>query len=206
MTVDSSPSSDAEIVQKVLDGQVNAFELLIKRHQELVLKIARKHLPQSEVEENVQEVFIKAYRSLPSYRGTGGFSHWLSAIAVRTCYDYWRKAYRTREIPFSELTDRHQQWLESVMSDSSGVDSAAEGYRSEAGEVLAWALQRLPAEDRMVLELVYLEGYAVKEAARLLGWSVANVKVRSFRARRKLEKMLKGLISKEGRRKRHEHD
>jgi len=55
---------------------------------------------------------------------------------------------------------------------------------------LDWALERLPAEDRMVLELVYLEDRSVKEAARLLGWTAANVKVRSFRSRRKLHKLL----------------
>jgi RNA polymerase sigma-70 factor (ECF subfamily) len=197
--------SDDDIVRNVVDGNINAFELLVKRHQGLVLGIVKRHLPNHEVEETVQDVFVRAYQSLPAFRGTGDFSHWLSAIAVRTCYDYWRRAYRVREIPLSALTDRHQQWLENVMSEQSEETSAPKGYRSEAGEVLDWALARLPAEDRMVLELVYFEGLSVKEAAKLLGWSVANVKVRSFRARKKLEKILKSMISKQGRGGTHEN-
>jgi len=60
-------------------------------------------------------------------------------------------------------------------------------------------LAKLRAEDRMVIELVYFEGLSVKEAAKLLGWSVANVKIRSFRARKKLEKTLKIMVSRQGR-------
>ena len=69
------------------------------------------------------------------------------------------------------------------------------GLQDEARELLDWVLGRLSAEDRMVLELVYLEGLTGKEAADLLGWSVANVKVRSFRSRKKLEKILAGVIT-----------
>ena len=205
MQKDIPDPSDDDIVRNVVDGNINAFELLVKRHQALVLRIVKRHLPNHEVEETAQDVFVRAYQSLPAFKGTGDFSHWLSAIAVRACYDYWRKAYRVREIPLSALTDRHQQWLENVISAQPEEMSVPEGYRSEARGVLDWALARLPAEDRMVLELVYFEDLAVKEAAKLLGWSVANVKVRSFRARKKLEKTLKGMISKQGRGGTHEN-
>ena len=67
----------------------------------------------------------------------------------------------------------------------------------EAKEVLAWALNRLSAEDRMVVEMVYLEGMTGREAAELLGWSVTNVKVRSFRSRIRLRKLLSGLLERE---------
>ncbi|MFC1886224.1 RNA polymerase sigma factor [Thermodesulfobacteriota bacterium] len=196
MQNDKNKPSDADIVRQVTDGNVNAFEILLKRHQELVLRVVSRHLPSHEVEETIQDVFVRAYRSLPTFKGAGVFSHWLTSIAVRTCYDYWRKEYRAREIPLSELTDRHQQWLENVMSEQSEGLFAPKGYRSEAIEVLDRALARLPAEDRMVLELVYFEGLSVKETAKLLGWSVPNVKVRSFRARKKLEKTLKRMLSK----------
>ncbi len=67
-----------------------------------------------------------------------------------------------------------------------------------ARETLEWALNRLSAEDRMVVELVYLEEFSGKEAATLLGWSVANVKVRVFRARKKLQKLLSRVLDSEG--------
>ena len=133
---------------------------------------------------------MRAYQSLPTFKGTGHLSQWLSSIAVRTCYDYWRKAYRSREIPMSALTEKHSQWLEEAISQIPEEAPDEREPQMEAREILNWALEKLSAGDRMVLELVYLEERSVHEAAELLGWSKANVKVRSFRARMKLEKLL----------------
>jgi len=191
MKAESPRPSDDEIVRQVLDGNVNAFEALLKRHSVRVLKIVQRHVPHEDVEETAQETFVRAYRSLPTYRGKSDFSRWLSAIAVRSCYDYWRKAYRSREVPISTLTERHENWLEAVLAGASEQSHDEEGFQTEARELLNWALAQLSAEERMVIELVYLEELSVKEAADLLGWSVGNVKVRSFRSRKKLEKLLK---------------
>jgi RNA polymerase sigma-70 factor, ECF subfamily len=190
MQNDALRSSDEEIVRQVLDGNVNGFESVILRHRVLVLTIVKKHVPENAVEETAQEAFVRAYQALPTFKGTGAFSQWLSSIAVRTCYDYWRKAYRSREIPISALTERHSEWLEEVISQMPEEAPDERESQMEAREILNWALEKLSAGDRMVLELVYLEGHSVQEAAELLGWSKANVKVRSFRARMKLEKLL----------------
>ncbi len=196
----STKPGDAEIVRQVIDGNVNAFEHLMLRYEDVVLKIVKRHVPYSEVEETVQDAFVRAYQSLPTFKGKGGFGQWISSIAVRTCYDYWRRAYRSREVPISSLTQNHREWLEKVLSDESERPDDQEGMGGEAGEFLEWALGKLAPGERMVLELVYLEGLSGKEAADLLGCSVASVKVRSFRSRKKLEK----LISEEmkGRRRR----
>ena len=194
MGKESLKPTDAEIVSQVLKGSVNAFESLLIRHKDLVLKIAKKHVPYDDVEETTQEVFVRIYQSLPTYKGKGDFKQWVSSISVRTCYDYWRRAYRSREVPMSSLTEKHQGWLEQVISEESEHALEGKASQKEAREVLDWALGKLSAEDRTVLELVYLEGLSVKEAADALGWSVANVKVRSFRSRRKLKKLLEGLI------------
>jgi RNA polymerase sigma-70 factor (ECF subfamily) len=190
MQNDAVRSSDEEIVRQVLGGNVNAFESVILRHRVLVLTIVKKHVPEDAVEETAQEAFVRAYQSLPTFKGTGAFSQWLSSIVVRTCYDYWRKAYRSREIPMSALNEKHAQWLEEVISQMPEEAPDEREPQMEAREILNWALGKLSAGDRMVLELVYLEGCSVKEAAELLGWSKANVKVRSVRARMKLEKLL----------------
>jgi RNA polymerase sigma-70 factor, ECF subfamily len=201
MQNDAARSSDAEIVRQVLDGNVNAFESVILRHRVLVLRIVKKHVPEDAVEETAQEAFVRAYQSLPTFKGTGVLSQWLSSIVVRTCCDYWRKAYRSREIPMSALTENHSQWLEEVISQRPEQTPNEGEPQKEAGEILNWAFEKLSAGDRMVLELVYLEGLSVQEAAELLGWSKANVKVRSFRARMKLEKIL-GKVKGQGRTKR----
>jgi RNA polymerase sigma-70 factor, ECF subfamily len=193
--------SDAEIVRQVLDGNVNAFESLILRHRVLVVTIVKKHVPADAVEETTHEAFVRAYQSLPMFKGTGEFSQWLSSIAVRTCYDHWRKVYRSREIPMSALTEKHSQWLEQVISHRAEEALDDLEPQREAREVLNWALGKLSAGDRMVLELIYLEELSVQESAELLGWSKANVKVRSFRARMKLEKLLRR-VREQGRRER----
>jgi RNA polymerase sigma-70 factor, ECF subfamily len=193
---DSLGPSDAEIVRQVLDGNVNAFETLLTRYGELVQRIVRRHVPLHDAEEAVQDAFVRAYRSLPSFKEEGRFRQWLSSITVRTCYDYWRKAYRSQEVPVSSLSERHRNWLEDAAAARSVQSLREEGSRSEAAELLEWALARLSAEDRMVLELVYLEGLSSREAGRLLGWSAANVKVRSFRSRRKLEGILRGVAGR----------
>lgn len=170
----------------------------MERYGDHVLGIVKKHVPYSEVDETTQDVFIRAYQSLANFQGGDRFKSWLSTVAVRACYDYWRKTYKSREVPMSCLSDRHREWLEEVMSEQSGQFFQDRGAVKEAGEVLEWALERLSPEDRVVLELVYLEGFSGKEAAARLGWSVANVKIRSFRSRRKLEKLLRGALE-EGR-------
>ena len=173
--------SDAEIIRRIIDGDVNSFEHLLKRYQDYVLRIVTKHIPSNEVEETAQDVFVRVYQALTSFKEKGSFKQWLSAIAVRTCYDFWRKRYRSRELPMSDLTDSHQSWLENTLSNQSDKSFHEKGREKEARELLDWALSKLSARDRMVIELVYLEGLSMKEAAGLLGWSVSNVKVRSFR-------------------------
>jgi len=190
-----SRPSDSEIIRRIIDGDVNSFEYLLNKYQDHVLRIVKKHIPYNEVEETAHNVFVRAYQALPGFKEQGSFKQWLSAITVRTCYDFWRKQYRSRELPMSDLSERHRDWLEKKMSSESDLSFSEESRAKEAGELLDWALSKLSAEDRMVIELVYLEGLSVKEASGLLGWSVSNVKVRSFRSRKKLKTLLTGVIS-----------
>ncbi len=187
MTMDLS---DQKVVNRVLSGDVDAFESLLKKYKNDMMKIANKHVPYNQIEEIAQDIFIRAYKSLPTFNQKNGFKQWLSGIAVRTCYDYWRKQYRSRELPMSALTEKHQAWLETVMTDESNCNFEEMGKQKEAKELLDSALDKLSPENRMVIELVYLEGLSGKEAAKLLGWSLANVKIRSFRSRKKLKQIL----------------
>ena len=187
---EAQETDDRGIAQAVLGGDVDAFAHLMVRYQNYVLAIVRRHAPADQVEELAQEVFLKAFQSLSKWRQTGKFRSWLSTIAVRTCYDFWRRYYRTREVPMSSLSEAHQEWLNRVLADESETSWQEWSRRREAREILDWALDQLSAADRMVLELVYLEERSVKEAARLLGWTVSNVKVRAFRARRKINNLL----------------
>jgi len=150
------------------------------------------------VEETAQVAIVRVYRSLSSYRGKGsGFKAWLSTVTIRTCYDYWRKAYRSKEVTISALTDDHKRWIEKVVAEESTQGLREKAASDEAREVLDWGLSHLPPEDRMVLELVHFEERSGREVAKLLGWTTTIVKVRAFRARRKLEKILHDLIEEQ---------
>jgi len=186
--------SDDDIIRKVIDGNTEAFSLLLSRYRDHVVVIVNGHVPPGDVAEIAHDVFVRAYRSLTTYKKKGGFKQWLSSIAVRTCHDFWRSRYRSREVPMSTLSENHHEWLENTMAAVSNQSFTALNIQKEAKELLEWGLGHLSADDRMVLELVYLEGYSVKEAAQLLGWSPANVKVRSFRSRKKLHKLLWRMI------------
>ena len=189
--------TDSEIVQRIFQGEVNAFGLLLDRYKDHALNIIKKRIPAKDVEDVVQEVFVKAYQSLPGFDPQSHFKKWLSVIVVRTCCDYWRKSYRMREAPMSALSEGHREWLEGVIASESTTAPDKMIRQKEAKEVLDWALDRLSPEDRMVVEMLYLEGMTGREAAELLGWSQANVKVRAFRSRKKLQKLLSGLLERE---------
>ncbi len=189
---------DDQVIRRVIAGEINAFERLIARHGSLVTAIVRRHVPFDDVEDTIQNVFLRAYLSLPSFKNRGSFSGWLSVIAVRTCRDFWRDRYKSKEFPVSLLAEQHEQWLASAMSDERDGAFLERASQKEAAEILDYALGKLSAGDRMVLELVYFEGRSMKETAGLLGWSVANVKVRLFRSKKRLHKVLAGISTKEG--------
>jgi len=188
----TTQEDDAAVISRVLAGEVNDFEYLLDKYKRYVFSILQKHLPGDEVEDVAQDVFIRAYRSLPTLKNRAGFKNWLSSIAVKTTYDFWRRQYRNREVAMSTLSTENRNWLDGILADASHRSFHEVNSRKDAREVLDWALSHLPAKERMVIQLISLEGFSGKEAARLLGWSTANVKVRSFRARKKLRKLLDG--------------
>ncbi|MEI7903110.1 MAG: sigma factor, partial [bacterium] len=94
MTPETPAATDAELIARVRAGEVNAFEPLITRHRQQVLAIAARHVPAAEVAATAQDVFVRAFLSLKSYRAERPFGHWLARIAVRTCCDFWRQQKR----------------------------------------------------------------------------------------------------------------
>ena len=196
--LDSQTSDDA-LVKMTLKGRPDAFEALLERYQDYIFGLVARHVPPGEVEDLAQEAFIRAYKSLPGYQGRGkGFKSWLATIAVTACRDHWRGVYRRKETPVSGLSGDHEKWLDWALSETSVREMEARGAEEQARELLEAGLDKLPPDDRMVLELVYLEGLTGREAAKQLGWSTAKVKVRCHRARRKLEAFLLKLKGSEG--------
>ena len=131
-------------------------------------------MPSDHVAEVAHDVFVRAFSGLAGFSTGVPFEHWLSGIAVRTCYDFWRA--RSREdMPVSAFTAHHEAWIDQVLADASDARFQEQVGRQETTDILRRALQRLSPENRLVLTLVHLEGHSVREAAQLLGWSVVNV-------------------------------
>jgi RNA polymerase sigma-70 factor (ECF subfamily) len=179
--------TEAELISAARDGDAASFEPLIKKYQPRVFATARRYARrESEVEDIVQEVFIKAYQKLDGFRGEAPFEHWLMRLAVRTCYDFLRSHQRNRETAFTELSEAETDWLDRFVVEPDGAREDAEAARQLVGRVLA----RLSPPARLVITLLEIEERSVKEIAELTGWSVALVKVRAFRARAEMRKIL----------------
>jgi RNA polymerase sigma-70 factor (ECF subfamily) len=189
---------DAEIIGRVRNGENDAFESLVHRYTPMVFGIVSRHAPRDSAAELVQDAFVEAFQSLGSYSHKAPFSHWLSRIALRCCYSYWRSHRRSTEVPMSGLSKESEDWMNHLLAARSREIFEAEAARSEAAEVLAHALGKLSPKDRMVLTLVHLEGHSIQEAADLMGWSVVSVKVRAHRSRVKLRKIISNLLERRG--------
>lgn len=180
-------TADSELIAAVLQGEVSSFEPLVQKYSPRLFATARRYARrESEVEDVVQEVWIKAYQKLGSYRGEAPFEHWLMRLAVRTCYDFLRKHQHSKEATFSDLSESEQGWLDRhAAQPDSGEESA-----SAARLLIERVLEQLPASARLVITLLELEDRSIKEIADLTGWSLPLVKVRAFRARALMRKAL----------------
>jgi len=184
---------DVIVIKKVLAGDTNSFETLLRKYQDNVAGIVASKVPFQSIPEVTHDVFVRAYKSLAGYGRKEPFGHWLRTIAVRTCHDFWRVRYRNHETPISTLSEGTRDWLENYQTDDAGF-SCDDTARLETRELLDWALGKLKPEYRMVILLIHFDGYSVQETADFLELSTANVKVRAFRARKKLRKMLGALF------------
>jgi RNA polymerase sigma-70 factor (ECF subfamily) len=182
MTADASiEPSDESLVKAACIGDDRAFTQLVVRHKRRVFGLAARFTRSSdELEDICQDVFIKAYENLHSFRNEAPFEHWLIRIAVRVCQDALRR--KKREKSWTHI-------------DESGLEirdfaGEARDDARQARELLAVALARLKPDERLIITLLELEQMSVREIAAATGWSEANVKVRGFRARQSLKRVL----------------
>lgn len=179
--------TDAELIAAVLDGDSESFEPLVQKYSPRVFATARRYARlESEVEDIVQEVWLKAYQKLKSFRGEAPFEHWLMRLAVRTCYDFLRAHQRNREAAFTDLSPPEKDWLEHFVNDPEHSSDEAVAARQLVDRLLA----ALSPAARLVITLLEIEERPVKEIAKLTGWSTTLVKVRAFRARAEMRKVL----------------
>lgn len=184
--------TEAELIGAVLQGDAASFEPLVERYSPRVFATARRYARrESEVEDIVQEVWLKAFQKLGSFRGDAPFEHWLMRLTVRTCFDFLRGHQRNRETTFCELSQPESDWLEHFVAEPEAAEADADAAR----QLVARLLEQLSPAARLVITLLEIEERSVKEIAELTGWSVPLVKVRAFRARAQMRKALAKLSS-----------
>jgi len=188
--------TDEQIISGILKGKPDDFRQIMERYEEPVKRIVLRNIPRDDMEDVMQEVFIRVYRNLGKFGGRSSFKTWIGAIAVRTCCDFWRKHGRKREKNIPELNEDQQSWIERAMSSESGSRFDCSERGREAKEILFLVYQHLAAEDRMLLNLVYIEEHSMSETAELMGWSITKTKVKTFRTRKKFRKILDKIVTK----------
>jgi len=177
-----------------LEGDTDAFEKIITRYRRRVFAIARHFFRQPEtVEDIAQETFTKAYFALRSYQRGASLEYWLARIAVNNCYDELRRRRSRGELTVSDLTEDEVSWIDMKLSHVSLNRHIQNSERELAEEVVRKLLDKLSPEDRVILLLLHAEEYSVAEISGLIGWSEAKVKIRAFRARHSMRKLLKKL-------------
>lgn len=175
---------ELENVRQSRQGDSDAYRRLIERNQEHVSRILWRFSRDRLVhEELVQDVFVEAYMSLRSYRGKAPFANWLSRIATRVGYHYWRQIARRHKTENFSL----EEWDRVADPREPGPEEMDPG---RAAALVHRLLAMLGPRDRLVLTLRYLEGCDVAETAHRTGWTKGMVKVQSLRARKRLEKLL----------------
>ena len=184
----------AACLARVRAKDEDAARVLLDRLYPLVLKIVRAHRPRRTAEEDlVQTVFMKVFANLESYSGRAPVEHWVSRIAVNTCFNEL-KAERIRpEWRWADLSEDEQRVLESMAGSQTEADAPT---NLAAKDLLEKLLAGLNPSDRLLIQLLHLEERSVAEIRQITGWTVPVIKVRAFRARRKLQKYLDQLGEK----------
>lgn len=179
------PLDDRELVQRAQAGDKEAFEELVRRHQNRVFAVASGILHRREdVEDVSQQVFVKAYFSLKRFDQRAALSTWLYKITVNECWDLLRK----RKVrPLIYEADLSEEQAKQVSASDQGKAFAPDtSERLAARQQVEMLLDGLDERDRLMLILKEVEGFAIEEIADVLNLNSNTVKVRLFRARRKI--------------------
>lgn len=189
------PFDVAGCLALVRAGDQRAPRELVEHLYPLVIRIVRAHLPRRVAEEDLaQEVFLKMFSRLAQYQGAVPFSHWVSRIAVTTCIDHLRAQKRRPEFRWADLSESEADVLDAVLTNEREVPA---NDALAASELVQKLLGQLKPDDQLVLRLLDLEQKTIAEIATLTGWNQSLIKVRAFRARRKLQKLFLELSRKE---------
>jgi RNA polymerase sigma-70 factor (ECF subfamily) len=185
------PAQDSvdDCVRQVRDGDEDAARTLMERLYPLIAKLVRAHRPRRTSEQDlIQTVYMKVFSRLDQYSGLVPIEHWVSRITINTCLNQMDAERIRPEWRWSDFSEDEQRALEcAATAEERDIDN------SMAGEVVERLLELLQPADRLVIQLLHLEEKSLNEIAQMTGWTIPMIKVRAFRARKKLRKHLRDL-------------
>ena len=183
---------DLDLARQAQVGDESAFAEIVRRYSPRVFSVASRFFRQrSLVEEAAQEVFLKAYTQLGKFEGRGSLEGWLTRIATNTCLNMVRSSKRRPEFSVSDLTEDEASWLDQQPGD---VDQPSVENDLVATDLADRLLSVLSPEDQQALLMIDGEDASIKEVAEATGWSESKVKVRAFRARKKVREAMEKLL------------
>jgi RNA polymerase sigma-70 factor, ECF subfamily len=183
-------------VVRVRLGDEDAARALLNHLYPLVITIVRGHLPRRTSEEDLaQMIFVKVFAKLEQFSGTVPLAHWVSRIAVNTCLNALQAEKIRPEMRWADLSEEEEHVLQSLASTSDDVEP---GHSLAAREIVNKLLEYLNPNDRLLVQLLHMQGRSVEEIRQITGWNISLIKVRAFRARRKLRKHLVKLMKEKG--------
>jgi RNA polymerase sigma factor (sigma-70 family) len=186
-TLPEPQSDDADWIASIQEGDEEAASELVRRLYPTIIKSVRCHLPQRTSEEDlVQSIFIKIFKKLDQFSGLVPLEHWVSRIAVNTCINQLKHEAIRPELRMGDLSEEQEAVIQHLVSTDEDVADAQAG---SARELVQKMLVRLKPAERLVITLLHLEERSTEEVSRLTGWSISLVKVRAFRARRKMHQI-----------------
>jgi RNA polymerase sigma-70 factor (ECF subfamily) len=196
MAQESSETFDlVGCLSRVRNRDQAAARELVEHLYPMVIRIVRSHLPRRVSEEDLaQDIFLKMFSRIDQYQGSVPFPHWVSRIAVTTCIDQLRAQKRRPELRWADLSEDEAEVLDAVLTNE---NETATNDSIAARELVNKLLDQLKPEDRTVIQLLDLEQKSIAEIHELTGWNKTLIKVRAFRARRKLQKLFQELQEKE---------
>jgi len=187
------PENELNLIHKILGGEIDLFELLIRRYNPTLYKTGRSYRYNHEdTQDLMQETFINAYMNLDKFENRSTFKTWVTKIMLNNCYQKQRKFAYKNEIAM-ELNDKSTP----LFTDNTNTDTNKLNYQREIGSVIENALQNVSEDYRMVFSLREINGFNVAETADILNISESNVKVRLNRTKALLRKEIEKSYSSE---------
>jgi RNA polymerase sigma-70 factor (ECF subfamily) len=189
-TIQDASTPETKLIKAAQRGDLEAFNLLILRYQNLLFGIALRLLNDEDAAADaVQEALISAFRRFDTFRGDS-LRSWLARVVVNACYDEIRKKRRQHSVPLEQFNAEGDEIETSYWLVDPQADPEVQYESSELESAIQKSLNKLPAIYRLVLVLVDVEGLSYEEAARAAGVPVGTVKSRLARARLQMQKSL----------------